>query len=149
MKTMILPYLDMGNCFLSAVEVKETNRLETLLNASIRVAYSIIKLHCYSKIMPLYYRRTYFLLTIVYRLIQTKCISLKPATRDTRYNSGPVIDYEIPHTTRCQKLPFFYAATQWNSLSPEIRLSFLIDDFKNIAKTKLFKQYHLENINTM
>ena len=39
MKTMVLPYLDMGNCFLTAVEVKETNRLETLLNASIRVAY--------------------------------------------------------------------------------------------------------------
>ena len=37
-----------------------------------------------------------------------------------RYNSGPVIDYEIPHTTRCQKLPFYYAATQWNSLSPEM-----------------------------
>ena len=30
METMVLPYLDMGNCFLTAVKVKETNRLETL-----------------------------------------------------------------------------------------------------------------------
>ena len=30
-KTMILPYLDMGNCFLTGVKQKETNRLETLL----------------------------------------------------------------------------------------------------------------------
>ena len=149
---MVLLYLDMGNCFLTAVKVKETNRLEILLNASIRVAYSIKRpvdvsrynLHCNSKILPLYYCRTYFLLTIVYRLIQTKYISLKPATRDTRYNSGPVIDFEIPHTKRCQKLLFYYAATQWNSLSPEIRH----DNFKNIVKTKLFEQYHLDNINT-
>ena len=84
----------------------------------------------------------------MYYLIQTKCISLKPATRDTRYNRGQVIDYEIPHTTRCQKLPIYYAATQWNSLSPEIRLSPLIDNFKNNDKTKLFEQYHLDNINT-
>ena len=33
--------------------------------------------------------------------------------RDTRYNSGPIIDYEIPHTTKCQKLPFYYAAIQY------------------------------------
>ena len=92
---MVLPYLDMGNGFLTAVKVKETNRLEVLLSASIRVAYSIKRivdvtrynLHCNSKILPLYYRRTYFLLTILYRLIETKCISLKPATRDTRYNN--------------------------------------------------------------
>ena len=100
------------------------------------------------KLLPLHYCRTFFLLTIVYCLIQTKCIFLKIAMRDTRYNSGPVIDYEIPHTTRCQKLLFYYAATQWNSLSPEIRLSPLIDNFKNIVKTKLFEQYHLDNINT-
>ena len=56
--------------------------------------------------------------------------------------------YEIPHTTLFQKLPFYYAETQWNSLSPEIRLSPLIDNFKNIVKTKLSEQYHLDNIDT-
>ena len=113
--------------------------METLLNASIRVENSIERtvdvsrynLHCNSNILPFYYH------TLVYRLMQTKCISLKLATRDTRYNSRPVIDYEIPHTARCQKLPFYYTATQWNSVSAEIKLSPLIENFKNIVKTKL------------
>ena len=29
MKTMVLPYLDMGSCFLTGIKVKETKRLET------------------------------------------------------------------------------------------------------------------------
>ena len=155
MKTMILPYLDMGNCFLTGVKVKETNRLETLLNASIRVAYCINRpvditrydLHCRAKILPLHYRRTYFLLTTVYRLIQTNCIPLKPVIRDTRHNAGPIINFEIPHTTRCQKLPFYYAATQWNSLPSETRLSPTMNNFKNIVRTKLFEQYNIDNAN--
>ena len=66
-------YLDMGHCFLTAFKVKETNRLETLLNASIRVACSIKRpvnvlrynLHCNSKNPAFLSHRTYFLLTIV------------------------------------------------------------------------------------
>ena len=65
-----------------------------------------------------------------------------------RNKSKPVIDDVIKKTTRCQKLPFNYAATQWNSLSPEIRFSPLIDIFKHIVKIKLFEQYHLDNIDT-
>ena len=67
-KTMILPYLDMGNCFLTGVKQKETDRLETLLNTSLRVAYRVnnpvdvsrYDLHCSAKILPLRYRRKYF-----------------------------------------------------------------------------------------
>ena len=84
-KTMILPYLDLGNCFLTGVKLKETDRLETLLNTSLRLAYQIskpvdiswYKLHCQSRILPLNYRRKYFLLTTLYRLIHNGCISLK------------------------------------------------------------------------
>ena len=62
-KTMILPYLDMGNCFLTGVKQKETNRLETRLNTILRVAYCVknpidvsrYRLHCSSKILPLKY----------------------------------------------------------------------------------------------
>ena len=84
-KTMVLPYLDLGNCFLTGVKQKETDRMEVLLNTSLRLAYLIrkpidisrYKLHCQSKILPLSYRRKYFLLTTLYRLIQNGCISLK------------------------------------------------------------------------
>ena len=152
-KTMILPYLDMGNCFQTGVKQKETDRLETLLNTSLRVAYRVnnpvdvsrYDLHCSAKILPLRYRRKYFLLTITYRLIKTGKINLKIPTRNTRFNSGPVIQYDIPRTTRCQKLPFFVAASQWNDLTAEIRLSPTIDNFKNIIKNLLFQQYHLDN----
>ena len=137
------------------MKVKETDRLETLLNTSLRVAYSIKNprdfsryyLHCKAKILPLYYRRKYFLLTIMYRLIQNGLIPIKVSTHDTRQNRGPVVDFEIPHTTRCQKLPFYSAAILWNSLPAETRLSPLLDNFKNILKNILFEQYHLDNNN--
>ena len=136
-KTMILPYLDLGNCFLTGVKLKETDRLETLLNTSLRLAYQIskpvdisrYKLHCQSMILPLNYHRKYFLLTTLYRLIHNGCISLKAITRDTRYNSGPVIDFDVPHTTRCQKLPYYTAASLWNSLPAETRLSPSMNNF--------------------
>ena len=152
-KTMILPYLDMGNCFLTGVRQKETNRLETLLNTSLRVAYSVknpidisrYKLHCSSKILPLKYRRKYFLLTITYRLIKTGIMPLKDTMRNTRYNSGPVIDFVVPHTTRCQRLPYFAACIEWNNLKAETRLSPTLDNFKNIIKNILFEQYLAEN----
>ena len=116
-KTMNFPYLDMGNCFLTGVKQKETNRLETLLSTSLHVAYGVknpidvsrYRLHCSSKILPLKYRRKYFLLTIIHRLIKTGSIPLKDSIRNTRYNSGPVIDFVVPHTTRCQRPPFFYS----------------------------------------
>ena len=152
-KTMILPYLDMGNCFLTAVKLKETNRLETLLNTSLRVAYCVknpidmsrYRLHCLSKILPLKYRRKCFLLTITYRLIKTGIMPIKDCTKITRHNSGPVIDFRVPHSTRCQKLPYFAACMDWNNLKAETRLSPSIDNFKNIIKSNLFEQYHLDN----
>ena len=152
-KTMILPYLDMGNRFLTGVKQKETNRLETLLNTSLRVTYSFKNptdvsryiLHCSSKVLPLKYRRKYFLLTVTYRLIQTGNMPLKDSTRNTRYIRGPVIDFDVPHTTRCQKLPYFTACTEWNNCKAETRLSPSMDNFKNIIKTILFEQYHVEN----
>ena len=155
-KTMVLPYLDLGNCFLTGVKQKETDRMEVLLNTSLRLAYLIrkpidisrYKLHCQSRILPLSYRRKYFLLTTLYRLIQNGCISLKATMRDTRYNTGPVIDFDVPHTTRCQKLPYYTAAILWNSLPVESRLSPSIDNFKNIIKNMLLEQYHLDNVNS-
>ena len=61
-----------NNLNITAVKLKETNRLETLLNTSLRVAYCVknpidmsrYRLHCLSKILPLKYWRKYFLLTI-------------------------------------------------------------------------------------
>ena len=102
-----------------------------------------------TKGLPQNYRRTYFLLTTVYRLIQTNCITLKQVIRDTRHNAGPIITFEIPHTTRSQKLRFYYAATQWNSLPSETRLSPTMNNFKNIVRTKLFEQYNIDNDNML
>ena len=70
---------------------------------------------------------------------------LKNPVRNTRFNSGPVIDFEVPHTTRCQKLPFCTASSEWNKLTVETRLSPSIDNFKNIIKNMLFGQYHMDN----
>ena len=70
---------------------------------------------------------------------------LKDPVRNTRFNRGPVIDFNVPHTTRCQNLPYFVAVSKWNNLAVEIRLSSSIDDFKNIIKNMLFEQYHAES----
>ena len=62
------------------------------------------------------YCRIYFLLTITYRLCNTSIVPLKNPERNTRFNSGPAIDFNVPHATRCQKLPFFTASSEWNNL---------------------------------
>ena len=98
-----------------------------------------------SKILPLNYWRKYFLFTVMYRLINNNNVPLKTSTRTTRFNNGPVVHYDTPHTTRCQKLPFFIAASEWNNLTAEIRLSSKIDNFKNIIKNLLLEQYKMDN----
>ena len=78
---------------------------------------------------------------------QNGLLPLKTAVRDTCFNRGPVVDFEIPHTTRCQKLPYHSAIILWNSLKAETRLSPSPENFKNIVKSLLFEQYRLDNNN--
>ena len=60
---------------------------------------------------------------------------LKPSQRKAYFIVCPnvtkknVIDFDVPHTTRCQKLPYYTAAILWNSLPVESRLSPSIDNF--------------------
>ena len=77
---------------------------------------------------------------------QNGLLPLKTAVRDTYFNRGPEVDFEIPHPTRCQKLPYYSAVILWNSLKAETR-SPSPENFKNIIKSLLFDQYRLDNNN--
>ena len=68
-KSMLLPYLDMGNMFLSSQTLNDLGKLDVILNTALRSVYSIhnprethmLDIYTRANIFPLKYRQKYFM----------------------------------------------------------------------------------------
>ena len=86
-KSMLLPYLDMGNLYLTSQTQKDLGKLDIILNTALPVVYGVkvarevhtLDLYTKANLFPLSYRREYFLLNLVYRLIATDSIKCPTA----------------------------------------------------------------------
>ena len=76
-KSMLLPYLDMGNLFLSSQTLGDLGKLDVILNTALQTTYNIriprnvhmLDLYTRANIFPLAYRRKYFMLNLIHRLL--------------------------------------------------------------------------------
>ena len=81
-KSMLLPYLDMGNLFLSSQPLNELSKLDVILNTALRTVHNIyiprdvhmLDIYTRAYLFPLLYRRKYSLLSLIHRLLSTSQI---------------------------------------------------------------------------
>ena len=74
-KTMLLPYLDMGNLFFTSQTQKDLGKLDIIMNTALRLVYGVriarevhtLDLYTKSNMFSLKYRRKYFMLNLIHR----------------------------------------------------------------------------------
>ena len=148
-KSMLLPYLDMGNLFLSSQTSNDLGKLDVILNTALRTVYKVYvprevhMLDLYSKanIFPLKYRRRYFMLNLVHRLLITSQIATVEAQRQTRHNAAPVLYQYVPQNDIIAKSPVFTARHFWNNLPVNTRNIEDHEQFKNCIRTMVKNEY--------
>ena len=112
-KTMLLPHLDMGNLFFSSQTLKDLGKLDIIMNTALRLVYGVqvakdvhtLDLYTKSNMFSLSYRRKYFMLNLIHRLIATDQFELYTPERETRQNRAPLIKIYIPINDTVGKSP--------------------------------------------
>ena len=154
LKTMLLPYLDMGNMFFTGLPLIDRDKLDTILNTGLRTVFNVryptevhrLELYTRSNMLPLEYRRNFFLLNLVHRLVSVEGIPIKEPVRATRANQGPLVLDHFTPTERILKSPVFQARLLWNNLPSDTRNIVNVDAFKDVCKQSLWDEYMQKEI---
>ena len=142
-KTMLCSIIDYGNIFLSSCNLCDLKDIQTLQNHALRCCHKIndprdenvIHLHTISNVTMVDVRRKRQILTCLWRNIKKGIIETSNPIRCTRATIAPTIYLPIPRQTIFKKSVFYYGATLWNQLPPNIRLQHTIEGYK----TELYK----------
>ena len=153
-KTMLLPYLDMGNLYMSSQTAVNLNKFDVILNTALRVVYHIHKpyeahnldLYCRANLFSLKYRRKYFLLNMMFRLIHNGDIDLVIPLRETRNNKAPTVKTYIAINDTVGKSPVYVARDLWNKLSIESRSIENLNAFKVKNRKSMYEAYVSEEV---
>ena len=146
---MLLPYLDMGNLYFSALSQKELGKLDTILNSALRTDYNIrvrwethnVDIYNRANLFSLTYRRKYFMLNLIHRLIYTGDLELHEPVRVTRRNQAPILITCIDSNQTIAKSPVYTARNLWNTLSIDLRSIVNHDSFKNVIRKNIGMEY--------
>ena len=136
-KTMFCSIIDYGNIFLSScnegelydVQILQNHALRCCCNVKNQIEVHIPDLHKSTNVLMVEIRRKQQILTCIWRNINKGTITL--AKPKTRHNIAPTIYLPVPKTELFKKSVYYYCATLWNALPPEIRLCDNIEEFKN------------------
>ena len=148
-KSMLLRYLDMGNLFLSSQTLVDQGKLDVILNTALRTVYNIrnprdvhmLDIFTRANIFPLKYRRKYFMLNLLHRLLKTGQIDQVEAQRVTRQNAAPVLHQYVPQNDTIAKSPIFVARDYWNNLPVDTRNIVGHECFKNVIRNMVKDEY--------
>ena len=148
-KSMLLPYLDMGNLFLSSQTQSDLGKLDMILNTALRTIYNVyvprdvhmLDIYTRANIFPLKYRRKYFMLNLVHRLLITGQIDKVEVQRVTRHNMAPLLHQYVPINDIIAKSPVFIARNYWNNLSVGHRNVDDHEQFKNVIRAMVKNEY--------
>ena len=153
-ESMLLPYLDMGNLYFSSLIQSDTGKLDIILNSALRSVYNIsnpidvhnVTIYKRANLFSLSFRRKYFLLNLIHRLIHTGDIVMYQSVRETRRNIAPLVKTSVAINQTIAKSTVFVARSLWNSLSPDDRLIENHDAFKNIIRKNVNSEYLVHEI---
>ena len=137
-KSMLLPYLHMGNLFLSSQTQNDLRKLDVILSTALRSVYNIciprevhmLDIYTRANIFPLKYHRNYFMLNLIYRLLTSGQVEQQTVHRVTRLNVAPLLQQYVPANDTIAKSPVYVARDLWKSLPAATR---------NIADQESFK----------
>ena len=141
---MLLPYLDMGNLYFSAIAQRDIGKLDIILNSALRSTFSLrnprdehnVNLYNRANLFSLTYRHKYFVLNLIHRLVSTEDNVLYEPVRETRRNIAPLVKTSIAINQTIAKATVYVARDLWNSLSSDIRSVENHNVFKNFIRKK-------------
>ena len=143
--TLLLSQLDYVNSVLSRALKTTIKPYQIIKNFATRVHICLQELHW----LPIKYRTTFKLLTIVYNTFPGKApqclkekLKQKQFPRSTRQSTSSGITLDIPFNRKKSFADrgFSYAAVKyWNDLPEHIRKAKDIKKFKSLLKTHFFK----------
>ena len=148
-KSMLLPYLDMGNLFLSSQTQNDLSKLDVVLNTALRTVYNIRtarEVHMYdiymrANIFPLKYRRNFFMLNLMHRLLISGQIEQQTVHRVTRQNIAPLLQQHVPINDTIAKSPVYIARDLWNNLPVDTRNIIEHECYKTTVRNYIQKDY--------
>ena len=148
-KSRLLPYLDMGNMFLSSQTQIDLGKLDVILNTALRMVYNVrnprdthmLDLFTRANIFPLKYRWKYFMLNLLHRLLNTGQINQVEPLRVTRHNTAPVLQQFVPLNESMAKSPIFVARNYWNTLPVDVGNIQDHDRFKTVIRDTVKGEY--------
>ena len=100
-----------------------------------------LNLYTKSNMFSLTYRRKYFMLNMINRLITTNQINLHIPVRETRQNRSPVIDLYVPINDTIAKSPVYVARETWNNQQPDTCGIVDHELFKKTVKQQMNGEY--------
>ena len=155
LSTLACGQLDYVNSILSRAQTSTIKPYQTIQNFAARVAYKKSKkedVHmCLQELhwLPIKYRTTFKLLTIVYNTLQGNAWQYleekskqKQFPRSTRKSTSSGVTLDIPFNSKksfADKGFSYAAAKYWNDLPDHIRNAKDITIFKSLLKTHFFK----------
>ena len=148
-KSMLLPYLDMGNLFFTMQKQKDRGKLDVIMNTALRLVYGVkiarevhtLDLYIKANMFSLAYRRKYFMLNLIHRLITTNQIEIQTPERETRQNRSPLIPLYVPVNDTVAKSPVYVARETWNNQHPDTRGILNHEIFKATIRRKINNEY--------
>ena len=144
----------MGNIFMTSQTLENVGKLDVLLNMALRVVYKVYKpyevhnLELYSRanLFSLKYRRNYFLLNMMFRLIQNENIEQVIPQRETRGNRAPTVKTYIALNDTIGKSPVYYARDLWNKLNVKTRNIHILNHLKTVVRKDMNDTYFAEEM---
>ena len=148
-KSMLLPYLDMGNLFLSSQTQNDLSKLDVILNTALRSVYNVriarevhmLEIYTRANIFPLKYRRNYFVLNLMHRLLTSGQVEQQTVHRVTRQNVAPLLQQYVPANDTIAKSPVYVARDLWNSLPAATRNITDHESFKTTVRNMVKTDY--------
>ena len=104
----------------------------------------MLDIYINANIFPLKFRRKYFMLNLIHRLLNTGQIVQVVVQRATRQNSAPVLQQYVPQNDTIAKSPVFVARGYWNALPVHIRNTNEHTSFKDIVRNRIREEYITE-----
>ena len=141
-RSMIVPYFDYGDIFLSNINIKTTDKLQKLQNRALRICLAldgrsnVNELHNTCNVNKLHHRRQAHLLNFSYYRAQDHNF-LKEGNRELRRYAAPVMNEPQSNNKSFERSMLFQCAKNWNVLPVLERSIGSAKEFKKKQKCKL------------
>ena len=151
-KSMILPYMEYGDVFMSGANQVDLDKLQRLQNRGLRICLqsetrtTLYDLHKHSKLQRLEHRRVAHLRNLIFKKTLKAPELQAVLRRSTRAHDGPLLVVAQPKNELFKKSVHYKGGILWNELDGEIRNIKDLNTFKRKTKNWLVIQWWIQHL---